>query len=306
MPYLETGNASLHYTDDGQGEAIVTLHGLSESGRYWTLPGITDRLVAAGYRVINLDMRGHGLSRSTGDSKGYDVETLADDVDRLADELGLAGFHLLTHATGGMVGFRYAMRRPERLLSLMATDTGSATLPTDEYAGLDDPDFRVPRVAITDLEQGRELIEIFRGGEWEAIFALNRAHADQHIYFNRMRHALNPQSAFAMYEACAERADPDDLADFVASFYDDPDPQIAGLRRISCPCLMLLGEYDVQFIKPAELVAREVPGCIHRVLPGRGHMLALECPEDLADELLAFLAGLEPGSTGGPGKGAAA
>ena len=47
MPYLKKDNLSLHYTDHGEGEAIITLHGLSESGLYWTLPGITDQLVAA-------------------------------------------------------------------------------------------------------------------------------------------------------------------------------------------------------------------------------------------------------------------
>ena len=289
MAYLTSGDLSLHYTDDGAGEAIITLHGLSESGRYWTLPGITDRLVAAGYRVINMEMRGHGLSRSKGADKGYDVDTIAGDIDLLADSLGLDRFHLLTHATGGMVGFRYAMKQPGRLLSMMATDTGSATLPSDEFATLTDPTVEIPRVNITEQELGRQLIAGFRGGDWETIFSANRQHADQHIYFNRMNHALNPQSAFAMYEACAERADPDDLADFVESFYDDPNPQIAGLRNITCPVLMLLGEHDVQFLKPAELVAREVPRCTHRVLAGRGHMLALENPQELGDELLAFL-----------------
>jgi pimeloyl-ACP methyl ester carboxylesterase len=69
----------------------------------------------------------------------------------------------------------------------------------------------------------------------------------------------------------------------------DPYPQIAGLRAISCPCLMLVGEYDVQFIKPAELVAREVPNCSHRVLEGMGHMLTFEDSLRLGNELLKFL-----------------
>jgi pimeloyl-ACP methyl ester carboxylesterase len=250
MAYLEVRNGALYYTDYGEGEPIITLHGLSESGLYWTLPGITDRLVAAGYRVINLDMRGHGRTRVDSTDPGYDVDTMSGDIGQLADSLGLEQFHLLTHATGGMVGFRYAMNHSERLLGVMATDTGSATLP-----GI-------------------------------------RAVAREHMYFNRMHAAVNPESAFAMYEACAVAGNPDRLADFVESFYNDPDPKIAGLRGIQCPCLMLLGEYDVQFIKPAELVAREIPNCTHRVLEGMGHMLALENPQRFGDELLAFLGSL--------------
>jgi len=289
MAYLKQDNVSLYYTDYGEGEPVISLHGMSESGLYWSLPGITDRLVAAGYRVINMDMRAHGKTSVTGDDKGYDVDVMAGDIQILADALGLDRFHLLTHATGGMVGFRYAMNHSDRLLSVMATNTGSATLPTDEYAALVDPTLKIPRIDITQIELGKQMIAGFRGLDWETIMTAARENAREHIYLNRMHAAVNPVSAFSMFEACCAYGDPDEIADFLGAFYDDPDPKIAGLRAISCPCLMLEGEYDVQFIKPAELVAREVPLCTHRVLEGRGHMLAFENPQQLGDELLAFL-----------------
>ena len=292
MAHLKFGNVSLHYTDHGEGEPVITLHGMSESGLYWTLPGITDRLVAGGYRVINMDMRAHGRTRVGGADKGYDVDTMAEDIGRLADDLGLQRFHLLTHATGGMVGFRYAMNNADRLLSVMATNTGSATLPTNKYAALTDPTIEIPRVDITQTELGQQLIAGFRGLDWETIMAVPRDNAREHIYLNSMHRSVNPVSAFAMFEACCAQGDPDEIADFLGSFYGDPDPKIAGLRGITCPCLMLEGENDVQFIKPAELVAREVPYCTHRVLDGMGHMLAFENPQRLGDELLAFLGSL--------------
>jgi pimeloyl-ACP methyl ester carboxylesterase len=292
LPYLKKDNLSLHYTDHGEGEAIITLHGLSESGLYWTLPGITDQLVAAGYRVINVDMRAHGRSSVSGEDKGYDVDTMAGDINRLADSLGLERFHLLTHATGGMVGFRYAMKNSESLLSVMATNTGPATLPTDEAAALTDPSIELPKVDITQTELGQQLIGSFRGLDWETIMAGARETAREHMYLNSMHQAVNPESAFAMFEACCANGDPDEIADFLGFFYGDPDPKIAGLRQIKCPCLMLEGEHDVQFIKPAELVAREVPNCTHKVLEGMGHMLAFENPQKLAGELLCFLGGL--------------
>lgn len=292
MAYLQQDNLQLHYTDHGEGEAIITLHGLSESGLYWTLPGITDGLVAAGYRVINMDMRAHGRTRVSGDDKGYDVEVMAGDIDRLADSLDLEKFHLLTHATGGMVGFRYAMKNPGRLLSVMATNTGSATLPSDEAAALTDPEVKLPKVNIAETELGQQLIAGFRGLDWETISTGARAGAREHVFLNSMYKAVNPESAFAMFEVCAANGNPDELADFIGAFYNDPDPKIAGLRAISCSCLMLEGEHDVQFIKPAEMVAREVPNCSHIVLDDMGHMLAFENPQKLLDVLLGFLRGL--------------
>ena len=293
MPYMKKDNLSLHYTDFGEGEAIITLHGMSESGLYWTLPGITDQLVAAGYRVINIDMRAHGHTTVSGEDKGYNVDIMAGDIENLADSLGLERFHLLTHATGGMVGFRYAMKNSDRLLSVMATNTGSATLPSDEAAALTDPSIELPKADITQLELGQQLIAVFRGLDWETIMAGAREGAREHVFLNCMHKAVNPASAFAMFEACCANGDPDEIADFLGSFYDDPDPRIAGLRQIRCPCLMLEGEYDVQFVKPAELVAREVPNCTHRVLDDMGHMLAFENPQKLVDELLNFLRSLK-------------
>jgi pimeloyl-ACP methyl ester carboxylesterase len=131
MPYVNRGNARLFYDDLGEGEPILTTHGVCENGSYWSLPGVSEKL-AARYRVIDTDMRGHGRTIVSGDDKGYDVDTMAEDIAAIADGLGLDRFHLLTHATGGMVGLRYAMHHSDRLLSLMSTDTGSATLPSDE------------------------------------------------------------------------------------------------------------------------------------------------------------------------------
>ena len=289
MPYLNKDNLNLHYTDHGTGEPIITLHGLSESGLYWTLPGITDGLVAAGYRVINMDMRAHGRTTVSGDDKGYDVDTLVGDVNDLADSLGLERFHLLTHATGGMVGFRYAMQQGDRVISIMATNTAAATLPTDEATAVTDPSVEFPKTDITQMKLGQDLIATFRGLDWETIMAGARAGARKHMYLNCMHKAVNPESAFAMFEASCANANPDNIADFLGSFYGDMNPQIAGLRGINCPCLMLEGEYDVQFIQPAEQVAREVPNCQHVVIDDMGHMLAFENPQKLLNELLSFL-----------------
>lgn len=128
MSFFEKGNLRLYYEDVGSGEPIIANHGLMEDAGYWSETGVTARL-AEHYRVISMDMRGHGRTVVKREPFGFDADTMADDFDSLADHLGLARFHILTHATGGMAGVRYAMTRSDRLISLMLTDTGSATLP---------------------------------------------------------------------------------------------------------------------------------------------------------------------------------
>ncbi|MEE8399121.1 MAG: hypothetical protein V3S89_08945, partial [Desulfobacterales bacterium] len=73
------------------------------------------------------------------------------------------------------------------------------------------------------------------------------------------------------------------------SFYKDPDPMVEGLRQITCPTLLLLGEFDYVFIKPTELMAKEIPDNRHVVMRGLGHMTAIEEPKWTAHEILDFL-----------------
>ena len=53
---------------------------------------------------------------------------------------------------------------------------------------------------------------------------------------------------------------------------------MAELRKIPCPNLALLGEFDTMFIEPSRLLARETPDAKHVVLDGLGHMTAIEDP----------------------------
>jgi pimeloyl-ACP methyl ester carboxylesterase len=275
MPYLERATARLYFEDVGRGEAILTTHGLSENGTYWSLPGITDGL-ARRYRVVSLDMRGHGRSVTTGEPAGYDADTMADDLGALADHLGIDRFHLLSHATGGMVALRYARAHHRRLRSLLLTDTGSATaLAADEAASR----------AIRDAIAG-----FFQGKSWDVLAAAQRANPEP--FMSRLHAAARPQQAWAMVDAIQRLGSPATLAAFCRGFYTDPDPHVEQLRALGCPTLVLLGELDSVFVAPSELLAREIPNAKHVVMKGLGHMTALEAPEALLSELTSFLESL--------------
>ena len=92
-----------------------------------------------------------------------------------------------------------------------------------------------------------------------------------------------------MYEGFVKRGDGETHSEFMLSFYTDPDPLIDGLRKISCPSLVLLGEFDIVFIKPSEILAAEVPDVRHVILDGTGHMTAIEDPVRTGDEIIDFL-----------------
>jgi pimeloyl-ACP methyl ester carboxylesterase len=64
---------------------------------------------------------------------------------------------------------------------------------------------------------------------------------------------------------------------------------IEGLRQIKCPTLVLLGEFDIVFLEPSEIMAREIPDVRHVILDGIGHMTAFENSERTIMEILDFL-----------------
>ncbi len=118
MAHFQNGNARIYYEDVGTGEAIISNHGLAEDTSYWGATGVTAAL-AEKYRVVSMDMRGHGRTEMLGEPYGYDEVTMGADFDALADHLGIGMFHMLSHATGGMLAARYGIRHSDRLLSLM-------------------------------------------------------------------------------------------------------------------------------------------------------------------------------------------
>jgi non-heme chloroperoxidase len=102
MPHLTVGTENgseieIYYEDHGAGWPIVLIHGYPLNGRSWERQ--QRELLAAGYRCINYDRRGFGLSNQP--TVGYDYDTFAADLNALLDHLGLddlvlAGFSMGT------------------------------------------------------------------------------------------------------------------------------------------------------------------------------------------------------------------
>jgi pimeloyl-ACP methyl ester carboxylesterase len=194
----------------------------------------------------------------------------------LADALGLDRFHILSHATGGMAAVRYAMTTSARLISLMLTDTGSATVP------------EFPDVDAEEMRQGFQLAAETRktvsAEEWMTL-----ARAEPGPFLFKMAEHPDSERMWAIYENFVRRSDPVAIRNFMMSFYADPDPMVEGLRQIKCPTLVLLGEFDVVFLEPSQIMAREIPDVRHVIIEGIGHMTAIEDPERTVREILDFL-----------------
>jgi 3-oxoadipate enol-lactonase len=70
------------------------------------------------YRVVRLDLRGHGRSQLPPPDAPLTLERLVQDVVELLDDLGIERTHVIGNSAGGYLGQQLAMTRPERLNSL--------------------------------------------------------------------------------------------------------------------------------------------------------------------------------------------
>lgn len=113
----------INYSQEGQGEPVVLIHDLySDSEINWRVSGVVDAL-SKKYKVITLDLRGHGRSSRPKRKDGYGYE-LAGDVLRLLDHLKIRRAHFVGDSLGGMIVMRLMVTEPRRILSAMLVGNG--------------------------------------------------------------------------------------------------------------------------------------------------------------------------------------
>jgi pimeloyl-ACP methyl ester carboxylesterase len=95
----------------------VFLHALGRSASDW-LPVMEG--MEPDWRCIAFDQRGHGDSVRPGE---YNYELLEQDFREFVDSLGLDRFTLVAHSMGGVVGWIFAERTPNRLQALVIEDS---------------------------------------------------------------------------------------------------------------------------------------------------------------------------------------
>jgi len=104
------------FTDPWKGApTLLLLHAAMGSARRYF--GWVPHL-SRDYRVVRLDLRGHGRSQVPAADQPLALERLVADVGELLDHLGLEAAHIVGNSAGGYLGQQLAMTRPERVRSL--------------------------------------------------------------------------------------------------------------------------------------------------------------------------------------------
>jgi len=245
----------------GHGAPVLLVHGLGSSTRDWEyqIPEL-----ARHYRVIALDVRGHG--RSDKPRERYSIRGFAEDVAALIEHLQLAPVHLVGISMGGMIGFQLGVDHPELLKSLCIVNSG--------------PEVKAKRP--------RDYIEIAKRWSLSRLLSLDTiAKALGKVLFPKPEQAELRQKIFQRWPQNDKRA-------YLASL-----DAIIGwgvrerLARISCPTLVITADRDYTPVAQKQAYVDELPNARLLVIKDSRHATPLDQPEHFNSSLLAFLAEVE-------------
>lgn len=272
------GGLHVHYRDEGNpaGPAVVLVHGFAASLQAWEP---WRARLGQDYRVISLDLPGHGLTRApAGYTASIDGNVAV--VDELTRRLGAKAFVLGGNSMGGGVAWNYALRHPDRLRGLILVD--SAGWPSPRRKGDGPP-------AIFKLlgnPAGRAVLKSLDPTPL-AKKGLAQAYVDP---------ALVTPALIARY---TEMSRAPGHRDILLTMQNRARAPVTAetFAAIHTPTLVMVGEAD-KVIPAAQsrALAGAIPGAKLIAYPGVGHVPMEQIPDRSAADVLAFLKALPPAS----------
>jgi haloalkane dehalogenase len=114
----DVGGIGFALLEAGEGEHVLYLHGFPTSGFLWR--HVMEE-VSSGFHAVAPDMPGFGNSPLM--EGPHTWAALVDWVDRFVDAMDIAPVHLGVHDWGGLIGIAWACMHPDKVRSLLITDT---------------------------------------------------------------------------------------------------------------------------------------------------------------------------------------
>lgn len=243
----------IHSTSSGSGPTIVFVHGWTCDSSSWA-----SQVLAFGdrYRVITLDLPGHGRSGSPADGK-FSADLFARAVEAVRAEAGAERVVLVGHSMGAPVIRQYALQYPERVAGLVAVDGPLDMRAFGVQGGA--PPTPPPLTGPEGLKARETMIR--------SMFIPETAPALQEQILKMMLGAPEATAIGAMN----------------AMF----DPALRTPEVIRAPALAVYA--GTARPPPVETMREVVPRVAITQVPGTGHFLMMEKPEEFNRLLAAFL-----------------
>ncbi|MFG1956767.1 alpha/beta fold hydrolase [Nonomuraea sp. NPDC049028] len=132
--FVQAGALRMHVAEAGSGPLVVLLHGFPETWYSWRHQLLA--LAESGYRAVAVDQRGYGRTDRPDGVEEYTILHTVGDVIRLIDELGDNGAVLVGHDWGGSVAWHAALMRPDRVRAVASLSTPYQSRPDHPPLGM--------------------------------------------------------------------------------------------------------------------------------------------------------------------------
>ena len=264
MDTVTVNGTRLAYVERGAGpETVVLSHSYLVDHRQFEaqIEALSER-----YRVLAFDHRGHGFSDKP--DEGYDMKSLYDDALAFIEATGAGPCHFVGLSTGGFIGLRLAIRRPDLLTSVVLMDTSA------------------------DAEA------LHKRAKYEGMFAVLLTLGFKPLMSSTMPIMFGPSflkdpTRRGEAEVWRERMmsnDPRALVRFGRGIFSR-ESVAHELAAIDVPTLVMVGEHD-NATPPfrAERIVEGVRGAKLVRVPKAGHLSTIENPEAVNEALLSFFA----------------
>ncbi|GJL98000.1 MAG: alpha/beta hydrolase [Hyphobacterium sp.] len=262
--WVEVGGLQVRVRMSGRegAPALILVHGFSVSLESWD--AWADDL-SADYRVIRMDLPGHGLTGPDPEQR-YTVPQTAEFIGNVMDSLGIDRATIGANSLGGLAAWRFAANNPHRVSSLILVSPGGYSI-----NGVTQEPVAVPAAVEAYL---RSAPPAFVSAATATLYG-DPSRLDPSVperISALMRHGENGAAMVARLEV-----------------FTLPDPE-ADLARVLAPTLILHGERDVMIpVDHSRAMAAVMPDARLVTFENLGHVAHQEDPAGTLIEVRAFL-----------------
>ena len=261
---LEVDGLDVRYRDEGPREAqpLLMVHGFTSSLETWD--ALAENL-NQDYRVIRLDLSGHGLTGPDPQSRYSNADTVAF-LNDFINTLDLKNPVLIGNSLGGLVSWRLAEEYPEKVSKLVLISPGGFSI-----NGVTDTPVSVPMILKLYLTKAP------MAGVKQATTALYADPAK-----------LTEKRLTTLHDMMLQ---PGNGEAFVARLeqFTLPDPS-SDLAKVSAPTLIIWGQKDKMIsVDQANQFLEAMPNATLKFYDNAGHVPQEETPDQLATDIRGFL-----------------
>lgn len=270
MPFVEIENGRLYYEISGKGRWLALIHGAWASHEWWRwqVPELSQT-----YRVLSLDVKGHGQSSKL--ERAYHVDGFTRDLKALFQEVGVDEVALVGWSMGGIISMQYYLNYPSKVKALVLIATRAHRNPKLKL-----------RIRLRYIQTRLNFIvnSVLDYKGYSSFTSEDQLHRE----VKSMLSPATPKEVIDWVVADLINNPRENFLEVAKSIWDWEARD--RLKLINVPTLIIVGDKDDRTPpRFSYLMHEKIPKARLSIIPNHGHCLPLECPKIVNTEIISFL-----------------